>query len=189
MAKRSSRGGGTGKMILGFLFGVAVAAGAGYVWLHKEVLPESLRKSLPSSSSVESPHGAVTTSAQPKPPVEHSRRTPPFGISEDVFESGARVYQARCANCHGTPRHDAAFGKQMSPAAAQLWRKTKAGSIGVSRQEPGEIYEKTANGVSGSGMPAFHRTLTDTELWQVSLLLKNADQGLPDPVLKILETK
>ena len=49
MAKRSSRGGGTGKLILGFLFGVAVAAGAGYVWLHKEVLPASLRNSLPSA--------------------------------------------------------------------------------------------------------------------------------------------
>lgn len=188
MAKRSSRGGGSGKVILGFLFGVAVAAGAGYVWLHKEVLPESLRKSLP-SAPIETPHGAVKPNGSPKPLVEHPRRTPPFGISEDVFEAGAHVYQARCANCHGTPRHDAAFGKQMSPAAVQLWRKTKAGSIGVSGREPGEIYEKTANGIPGSGMPAFHRTLTDTELWQVSLLLKNADQGLPDPVLKILEAK
>lgn len=188
MAKRSSRGGGTGKVILGFLFGAAVAVGAGYVWLHQEVLPESLRKSLPSSPA-ETLHGVTKTNGSPKPLVEHGRRTPPFGISEDVFEAGAHIYQARCANCHGTPRHDAAFGKQMSPAAAQFWRKTKAGSVGVSRQEPGEIYEKTANGVHGSGMPAFHRTLTEPELWQVSLLLKNADQGLPDPVLKILEAK
>jgi hypothetical protein len=28
--------------------------------------------------------------------------------------------------------------------------------------------------------------LSDTEMWQVSLLLKNADQQLPDPVMKIL---
>ena len=190
MAKKSSRGG-AGKVILGFLFGVAAAAGAGYVWLHQEVLPASWRSKLPSAPA-ESLHGAPgipKTSASPKPLVEHSRRTPPFGISEDVFEAGAHVYQARCANCHGTPRHEAAFGRQMSPAAVQLWRRTTAGNVGISREDPSEIYEKTANGVPGSGMPAFRKTLTDTELWQVSLLLKNADQGLPDPVLKILEAK
>ncbi len=35
-------------------------------------------------------------------------------------------------------------------------------------------------------MPAFSHVLTDTQMWQVSLLLKNADQPLPDPVRAIL---
>jgi hypothetical protein len=35
-------------------------------------------------------------------------------------------------------------------------------------------------------MPAFSHVLTDTQMWQVTLLLKNADQELPDPVMKIL---
>jgi len=35
-------------------------------------------------------------------------------------------------------------------------------------------------------MPAFGKTLTDTEIWQISILLKNANQPLPDPVNKIL---
>jgi hypothetical protein len=35
-------------------------------------------------------------------------------------------------------------------------------------------------------MPAFDHVLTDTQMWQVTLLLKNADQQLPDPVMKIL---
>jgi hypothetical protein len=38
-------------------------------------------------------------------------------------------------------------------------------------------------------MPAFKGVLSDTQIWQVSLLLKNADQGLPDPVLKVLQGK
>jgi thiosulfate dehydrogenase len=35
-------------------------------------------------------------------------------------------------------------------------------------------------------MPAYKNVLTDTQMWQVTLLLKNADQPLPDPVMKIL---
>jgi hypothetical protein len=36
-------------------------------------------------------------------------------------------------------------------------------------------------------MPAYKGVLSDTEMWQVSLLLKNADKELPDPVAKILQ--
>jgi thiosulfate dehydrogenase len=35
-------------------------------------------------------------------------------------------------------------------------------------------------------MPAYEKVLPDTEMWQVTLLLKNADQQLPDPVMRIL---
>ena len=62
------------------------------------------------------------------------------------------------------------------------------GVVGVSDDEPGETYWKVANGIRLTGMPAFNQVLTDTEMWQVTLLLKNADQQLPDPVTKILTT-
>jgi thiosulfate dehydrogenase len=35
-------------------------------------------------------------------------------------------------------------------------------------------------------MPAYNHVLSDTQMWQVSLLLKNADKDLPDPVTQIL---
>jgi hypothetical protein len=35
-------------------------------------------------------------------------------------------------------------------------------------------------------MPSYKHILSDTQMWQVSLLLKNADQPLPDPVVQIL---
>jgi hypothetical protein len=35
-------------------------------------------------------------------------------------------------------------------------------------------------------MPSYSHLLTDTQMWQVSLLLKSADQPLPDPVMAIL---
>lgn len=50
----------------------------------------------------------------------------------------------------------------------------------------GETYWKVANGIAQAGMPAYQHLLTETQMWQVSLLLKNADQQLPDPVMGIL---
>ena len=112
---------------------------------------------------------------------------PPFGTSEEVFESGAKIYVASCASCHGTPGHDSPYARWMFPSAPQLWKKHAHGNVvGVSDDEPGETYWKVKNGIRLSGMPAYQHLYSPTQMWQVSLLLKNADQPLPDPVLHIL---
>ena len=68
-----------------------------------------------------------------------------------------------------------------------MWKKHAKGNVvGVSDDEPGETYWKVANGIRLTGMPAYKHVMTDTQMWQVTLLLKNADQELPDPVMKIL---
>ena len=79
------------------------------------------------------------------------------------------------------------YAKHMYPPAPQLWKKHPKGDVvGVSDDEAGETYWKVANGIRLTGMPAYNHVLTDTQMWQVSLLLKNADQQLPDPVMQIL---
>ena len=114
-------------------------------------------------------------------------KQPPFPASEDAFEKGASTYVEDCAFCHGTPGVDSPYGKAMYPAAPQLWRKHKKGNVvGVSDDEPGETYWKIRNGIRLTGMPAYTDSLSDAEMWDVALLLKNADQQLPDPVQKIL---
>jgi hypothetical protein len=119
--------------------------------------------------------------------IDREMKKPPFGTSEDVFEGGATVYKHDCAPCHGTPGHDVPYAKYMYPVAPQLWKKHARGNVvGVSDDEPGETYWKVANGLRLTGMPAYNHVLSDTQMWQVTLLLKNADQQLPDPVMKIL---
>jgi hypothetical protein len=44
------------------------------------------------------------------------------------------------------------------------------------------------NGIRLTGMPSYEHLYSTAEMWDVSLLLKNADQPLPDPVMKILES-
>ena len=60
------------------------------------------------------------------------------------------------------------------------------GVVGVSDDPPGETFWKVDNGIRLSGMPAFHELLTGTQIWQVSLLLANADKPLPPEVLQIV---
>jgi thiosulfate dehydrogenase len=119
--------------------------------------------------------------------IKRQMQHAPFGISEDVFEEGAHIYQAQCAMCHGTPGHDSLLAKHMYPAAPQLWKKHGPhGVVGVSDDEAGSTYWIVANGIRLTGMPSFTHVLSDREMWEVSLLLKNADQELPDPVNQIL---
>ncbi len=78
----------------------------------------------------------------------------------------------------------------MFPSAPPLWKNHGhgAGVIGVSDDEVGETYWKVANGIRLSGMPSYSHVLTDAQMWQVSLLLKNADKEMPQPVLQILNS-
>ena len=75
----------------------------------------------------------------------------------------------------------------MFPAPPALWEKHASSDVvGVSDDPPGETYWKVANGIRLTGMPAFKDTLTDTQIWQVSLLLANADKPLPPQALAIV---
>ncbi len=50
---------------------------------------------------------------------------------------------------------------------------------------PGETYWKVANGIRLTGMPGFEKSLSPTEMWQLSLLLADADK-LPPSAKSVL---
>ena len=115
--------------------------------------------------------------------------TAPMTPGTADFIAGAQVYVKQCSVCHGTPAQESPIAKQMFPAAPQLWKKHgHSDVVGVSDDEPGETYWKVANGIRLSGMPAFNHLLNQTEMWQVSLLLKHADQPLDPQVASVLRT-
>ena len=181
MAKKGSSGG-FGKVFLGFVLGVAAVAAGLFGYQKFGALPVAV-------ADKPFPYEKELVYLPLSSRIDRELKNPPFGISEDVFESGARVYRAQCASCHGTPGHDVAFAKHMFPSAPQLWRGHGThGVVGVSDDEAGETYWKVANGIRLSGMPSYSKVLTDAEMWQVSLLLKNADKELPGPVSTILSS-
>jgi mono/diheme cytochrome c family protein len=77
----------------------------------------------------------------------------------------------------------------MFPDAPPLWEAHHHGAetmVGVSDDPPGETYWKVANGIRLTGMPAYNQVLTETQMWQVSLLLASADKPLPPAAVEIL---
>lgn len=118
--------------------------------------------------------------------IDREMKTPPFTASEAVFQTGAKTYVEECAVCHGTPGTDSIYAKSMYPTPPQLWKKHGSGVVGVSDDEPGETYWVIANGIRLTGMPAFKGDLDDQKLWQIALLLHNADKPMPRPVVEIL---
>jgi mono/diheme cytochrome c family protein len=56
---------------------------------------------------------------------------------------------------------------------------------GVTDDPPQVSYWKAANGIRLSGMPSFKGALTNTELWQLALLVAHANE-IPDSVKKAL---
>jgi mono/diheme cytochrome c family protein len=94
---------------------------------------------------------------------------------------GAMVYRGNCAVCHGLPgQPETAIAKGMFPKPPQLFR-----GKGVTEDPAGETFWIAANGIRLTGMPAYRGSLSDQELWQVSLLLGGADH-LPQKVKDFL---
>lgn len=176
----ANSGGGFGKFILGMVFALVLVVACVFVYFKFGAPPVAVADSpFPFEKAIVH----VPLNAR----IDREMKTAPFGTSEDVFEAGAHVYKTECASCHGTPGQDVAYAKYMYPSAPQLWKKHSHGNVvGVSDDDAGETYWKVANGIRLTGMPSYEHVLSDTQMWQVSLLLKNADQPLPDPVMAIL---
>ncbi len=179
MAKKSGSGG-FGKILLGFLLGIVAVAACGYLYLRFGAPPVAV-------ADTPFPYEEMLVKVPLHARIGRQAKTAPFAIDEDVFESGAQVYRTQCASCHGTPGRDVTYARYMYPSAPQLWKKHgQSGVVGVSDDDAGETYWKVANGIRLTGMPAFGHVLSDTQMWQVSLLLKNADREMPMPVMQIL---
>jgi mono/diheme cytochrome c family protein len=103
----------------------------------------------------------------------------PIPATPENLNAGAQLYQDKCEFCHGTADSPSSTGDSMYPAAPQLWARHKNGVVGVSDDPVGETYWKVKNGIRLTGMPSYEKILSDTQIWQVSLLLSVADKPLP----------
>jgi thiosulfate dehydrogenase len=111
----------------------------------------------------------------------------PIEANDTNFASGATIYREQCAVCHGTYDQPSTAGEHMYPSAPHLWKRHGNNVVGVSDDPPGETYWKIENGIRLTGMPAFNKTLDQTQMWQVTILLANADKPMPDSVMTLLK--
>ena len=189
-----SRKSGSGQALGVVVVLAAVLAGGTYLYRHTGGTFPAQPEAPPSQTL--SSHPATPRRAPeplPSPPALSSgihpaadtgpTPTPPFGTGEEVFEQGARLYAANCAGCHGLPGKDA-----KGPLAAQFWSRTDPRGTAAVAQPAGTLFRQTAKGNLVQGMPSYAQRLTDTQLWDLALLLKDAHEELPEPVLRLLRS-
>lgn len=107
----------------------------------------------------------------------------PIQPDEPNLTAGAKVYVANCAFCHGLPNEasEPPAAKGMFPVPPQLFNTDDM----VTDDPPSQTYWKVSNGIRMTGMPSFSKSLSPTEMWQVSLLLAKADK-IPDQTKAVL---
>ncbi|HKT89332.1 MAG TPA: c-type cytochrome [Candidatus Sulfotelmatobacter sp.] len=164
-----------GKFLVGLIIGLIAVPLAVYVYFATGMAP-------------------VATSAQAMPFEKQAARmalharvekempkSVPIPADEANFTAGANIYKEHCAVCHGVPgAPQTAIAKGEFPKPPKLLEGT-----GVTDDPAGETYWKVDNGIRMTGMPGFGKSLSTTEMWQVSLMLANADK-LPQSVKDIL---
>jgi thiosulfate dehydrogenase len=155
-----------GKFIVGLILGVLVVFAVVYGYFATGMAP-------------------VATSAQAMPFEKkfasmalHARidkeapKTVPIAADDTAYAAGAQIYKEHCAVCHGLPGlPQTAIAKGMYPRPPKLMEGT-----GVTDDPPSETYWKVSGGIRMTGMPGFDKSLSTTQMWQVSVMLANADK-------------
>jgi thiosulfate dehydrogenase len=105
----------------------------------------------------------------------------PIAPDEAAYVAGAQIYKDNCAVCHGLPGQvPTAIALGMFPKPPKLME-----GKGVTDDPAQESYWKVAGGIRMTGMPGYDKTLSTTQMWEVSLLLANADK-LPPAAKNVL---
>jgi mono/diheme cytochrome c family protein len=170
-----------GRVFLGILLGIALVPLWALGWLRYGDVPVAV-------ADPPLPHEQLLTAMPLHARIDKEMvKTPPIQADEDNLVAGAEIYRDHCASCHGFHGKPSRFGAHMFPVAPPLWEKHHNDSVvGVSDDPPGETYWKVTNGIRLTGMPAYKGVLTETKVWQVSLLLAHADKTLPPAAVEIL---
>lgn len=161
----------------GLLFGAAVTCGVVYCYFASGYAPVA-------TSDPELPFESVFAGKALRKRMR--RELPPSlpsGTENDLL-GGARLYVRNCAECHGLPAGPVStIAPGMYPPPPQLFHNQ-----GVITRSMTDDYWKISNGIRFTGMPPFRETLTDEDIWEITVLLAESTGRLPPSVLKELSS-
>lgn len=166
-----------GKFIIGLIVGILLVPISFYFYCESGRAPVAT-SSAPMPLERFFAKTALHATLRRDAPKTHSTRA-----TEGELMAGATVYEHHCAFCHGLPNKPPSdLAKGMFPKPPQL---LKPGQM-VTDDPAGVTYWKAKHGIRLTGMPGFIGSLSDAQLWNVSLMLANADK-LPPAVRNSLE--
>jgi thiosulfate dehydrogenase len=155
-----------GLMVLGLILGLAIIAGVGYFYISLGYAPVgTAAPPFPFEKTITSM--ALNARIKREAPAQAA-----LPATDDNLIAGARAYSKYCAACHGfAGQPETEIAKGMFPKPPQLFN-----GHAVSDDPIGETYWKIENGIRLTGVPAFHQSLSENQIWQIALLLANAEK-------------
>jgi thiosulfate dehydrogenase len=157
-----------GKLLLGavIMLIILVLAGLGFAMLGF----------FPTTANVAPPHleahlamSAIDASADRHAP----RVTNPLTPIDANLEDGMKLYTMNCAQCHGgLDRKPSTLANSFYPPPPNL--------VSDPPDDPEwRIYYTVRTGIRYTGMPAWDKTLTDQDIWKVTMFLSHMDKLPP----------
>lgn len=159
--------------LLGIILTLIAEAAAGYAVVKTGTVPASAR-----SGAVFGERWAAGTNLRAVLAREAPKGPNPVKLTDSNLISGIQLYATHCAVCHGTAK-----GNESASAIARgEWPKPpQLASEGVEDDPEGVTFWKLDNGIRWSGMPAWHGSLSETQMWTLALFLKHMDKLPPGP--------
>jgi mono/diheme cytochrome c family protein len=155
--------------VIGFIGGFSVMK-TGLIAINADTPPPAWEKSL-AESAVDA---SVARHASPEPN--------PLPVTDDNLKTGAEIYRAECARCHGQAKgRNSAFGASFYPPVPQLPGHSTDHS-------EAELFWIVKHGIRNTSMPAWGKTLSDNDIWAVVSLVKRFD-SLPPSVMAELSKR
>jgi mono/diheme cytochrome c family protein len=103
----------------------------------------------------------------------------PVPATEENLVAGAKLYLDSCAGCHGLPSNpDSQFGRSFYPPVPAFFKD-------VPDMTESQNFYTIRHGVRWTGMPAWNKTLSDQQIWELVTFLSNIEK-LPPAASKVL---
>lgn len=134
--------------------------------------------------------GAIPSGADNKPPAlekwaanrslhasiarDTQGTTAPIQPTDENLLAGVKSYGENCSVCHG-----AADAKQSTLSKGFYIEAPQLAKDGVEDDPEAVTYWKLEHGIRFTAMPAFKGNLSETEIWQLALFLKQMDKLPP----------
>ncbi len=154
-----------GKFIAGIIIGIILVGAAGFVYLHYGYI--NLAADQPGNSL----ERFVMRGAMDKYSERHApQQKNPLQADDATLIAGVKLYKNDCAVCHGGPNMPVSdVGKGMYPRAPQF-------AEDAPDMPDNQNYWIIKHGVQRTGMPAWDKIMTDSEIWQVVAFLSKYDK-------------
>ncbi|HTC21487.1 MAG TPA: c-type cytochrome [bacterium] len=160
-------------MAKGFLLGILVVfitgLAGGYLFVVEGWMPANADGTPPALEK-----WMARTSLRATIQREASQTPNPMAVTDENLIAGIKIYAVNCAICHG-----ASDGKSSNIAVGLYQHAPQLAMHGVTDDPDGNIYWKIKHGIRLTGMPAFGDSLSENQIWQLVLFLKNMDSLTP----------